>query len=320
MKTSVLQGSDVLRQWLGDSADEVTGIDVGVRRPLVGGWSSPLVERVEVLAAKRSGHCERHDLVVKRATHAEVLALREVAAVPDAEAFPELIDDGCDEDGHWVVMPYYPGAPLAANSELPDAVYASLARLHVRHLGRTTELPPEYARIDFRFCADTLGGFAVSGIRQAQRVRPHPVYTRALEVLPQWADDPRMRAGVELLPATLLHGDVYGANVLVDAGGPPRLVDWGNARVGPPMFDVAMSADIGSVGFAAYLRAWEAASGEPMDPWEAEAGHAWTTALSHAMFVGTVAEKLGPEAADAMLLGAEAGLRRFGELLDARCG
>ncbi|MNC96061.1 hypothetical protein D3C83_133340 [compost metagenome] len=55
-----------------------------------------------------------------------------------------------------------------------------------------------------------------------------------------------------------------------------------------------------------------------MDPWEAEAGHAWTTALSHAMFVGTVAERFGPDAADAMLRGAEAGLRRFGELLDAR--
>lgn len=318
METSVLQESDVLRAWLCDGTDDVTGIDIGVRRPLAGGLSSPMVERVEVLAAKRSGRRERHDIVVKRATHVEVLALRNVAAVPDAEVFPELIGDGCDEDGHWVMMPFYPGTPLSASAELPEAVYAGLARLHVTYRGRADELPSEYARIDLRFCADTIGDFALAAVREAQRVRPHPVYSRATELLRQWADDPRIRAGVELLPTTLLHGDVYGPNVLVSADRPPRLVDWGNARVGPAMFDVALSAGLGSAGYAAYLQAWEDASGEPMDPWEAEAGHAWTTALSHAMFVGTVAERFGPDAADAMLRGAEAGLRRFGELLDAR--
>ncbi|HEY6740608.1 MAG TPA: phosphotransferase, partial [Actinopolymorphaceae bacterium] len=78
-----------------------------------------------------------------------------------------------------------------------------------------------------------------------------------------------MRAGLEVLPATLLHGDVYGRNVLVPAepGLPPRLIDWGSARIGPAMPDVALSAAEDSRGVAAYLRAWERLSDETVDPW-----------------------------------------------------
>ena len=129
-----------------------------------------------------------------------------------------------------------------------------------------------------------------------------------------------MYAGIDLLPPTLLHGDMYGANVLMPTRTQhrPRLVDWGSARVGPAMLDVALAAGRHSVGLEAYLRAWQDAAGAPLDPWQADAGHAWARAFNNAMFVGAVASRFGPEPAAAMLDDAEAALARFGHLLDAR--
>jgi aminoglycoside phosphotransferase (APT) family kinase protein len=143
------------------------------------------------------------------------------------------------------------------------------------------------------------------------------VHDRALDLLHQWSHDERIYAGPRVLPATLLHGDVYGPNVVVadDEGTGPRLIDWGSARVGPVMIDVAMSAEMSSGGFCAYLRAWEDAAGFALDPWQAEAGHAWATAFNYAMFVGAVAGRYGPTQAQKMLDKASTALERFGQLL-----
>jgi aminoglycoside phosphotransferase (APT) family kinase protein len=287
---------------------------------LAGGVGSPLVERVEVTAVRSSGRRDRFDVVAKRASSAEVIALAEIAAVPCAEAFPELIDAGTDESGPWVVTPFYPGSTLTWDAEIPTAVFASLARLHYRHLGTASALPVELRRVDEEFCREALTDFAPSGIRDAQRTDPHPVHDRALDLLDRWSRDDRIYAGLDVLPTTLLHGDVYGLNVVVadDDGAPPRLIDWGSARVGPIMLDVALSATRSSAGFSEYLRAWEEVAGCPMDPWQADAGHSWATAISNAMFVGTVAERFGPTYAEEMLDQCEAALDRFGQLLPGR--
>jgi hypothetical protein len=84
------------------------------------------------------------------------------------------------------------------------------------------------------------------------------------------------------------------------------------------MLDVALSADTSSAGFSAILRAWEDVAGRPLDPWQAQAGHAWATVFSNAMLVGAVAERFGPTHAEEMLDKAEAALDRFGQLLAGR--
>ena len=68
---------------------------------------------------------------------------------------------------------------------------------------------------------------------------------------------------MDVLPATLLHGDAYGLNVVVaeQERVPPRLIDWGGARVGPIMLDVAMTVERSSDGLSAYLRAWQDVAG-----------------------------------------------------------
>jgi hypothetical protein len=308
-----------LARWL-RPAHPPAAVEIGQRHPLAGGVGSPLVERVEVSVVLTNGRRDRCDVVAKRASSAEVLALREIAAVPGADAFPELIDAGEDESGPWVVTPFYPGSTMPWNAEVPEPVFASLARLHYRHLGSSSALPLDFRRVDEEFCRDALTDFAPSGIRASQRKESHPLHDRALELLDRWSRDGRIYAGLEVLPATLLHGDAYGLNVVAakDEAAPPRLIDWGSARVGPIMLDVAMSARRSSAGFSAYLRAWENVAGCPLDPWQADAGHAWARAFSNAMFVGAVAGRFGPMYAEDMLDEGEAALDRFGQLLAER--
>ncbi|KAB1112426.1 phosphotransferase [Micromonospora aurantiaca] len=303
-----------LARWL--SADPAA-IEIGQRHPLAGGVDSPLVERVEVTALRTTGGRDRFEVVAKRASAAEVIALHEIAKVPAADAFPELIDAGTDDSGPWVVTPFYPGSTLPWDADVPEAVFASLARLHYRYLGRASRLPVDLPRVDESFCRHALMNFAPSWIHDAQRKSPHPVHDRALNLLHRWNHDERIHVGLHVLPAALLHGDVYGHNVVIadDEGRRPHLIDWGSARVGPIMLDVALSAETSSRAFSAYLRAWEDVAGCPLDPWQAEAGHAWATAFSNAMFVGAVAARFGPTHAEEMLDKAEAALERFGQFL-----
>jgi hypothetical protein len=183
--------------------------------PWQAGVGSPLVERVEVTAVRAPGGRDRFEVVAKRASSAEVIALHEIATVRAANAFPELIDAGTDESGPWAVTPFYPGSTLPWDAEVPEAVFASLARLHYRYLGRSSRLPVDLPRVDEIFCRDALMDFAPSWIRDDQRKNPHPVHDRALDLLYRWFHDERIHVGLHVLPATLLHGDVYGQNVVV---------------------------------------------------------------------------------------------------------
>jgi hypothetical protein len=169
---------DALVPWLRSRQADLVAVEVGQRRRLLGGVGSPLVERVEVTAVGSRGQRNRLEVVAKRASSAEVVALREIANAPAADAFPELIDAGADELGPWVVMPFSPGSALPPDGEVPEQVFASLARLHHRYLGTASALPVELRRVDETFCRDALMNFAPAGIRDAQRNDPHPVHDR----------------------------------------------------------------------------------------------------------------------------------------------
>jgi hypothetical protein len=159
---------------------------------------------------RATGGRDRFEVVAKRASSAEVIALHEIATVRAANAFPELIDAGTDESCPWAVTPFYPGSTLPWDAEVPEAVFASLARLHYRYLGRSSRLPVDLPRVDEIFCRDALMDFAPSWIRDNQRKNPHPVHDRPLDLLYRWFHDERIHVGLHVLPATLLHGDVYG--------------------------------------------------------------------------------------------------------------
>jgi aminoglycoside phosphotransferase (APT) family kinase protein len=310
-----------LRRWLissaADSAEPVR-IEIGHPQPLPGGMVSQQVSSLEITAFRADGTSTRHRVVAKRTEPGEAAAIRRAGAVPDAVAFPELIDAGSDADGPWLLQPHYPGSTLT-DAQLPTPVYDSLARLHIRHLGQTADLPTEVVRVDAYFIRSTLAGFASDLVRAADRARLDPVHSRALTLLQQWSDDERMRAAPHILQSTVLHGDPHSGNLIIPPDGangtPPRLIDWGNSRVGPMMLDVVMSAPPDTPGFAAYLHAWRRITGSPLDRWEVEAGSAWAVAFINAMFCGLSSQRFGPSAAAEMLDVAERALNRLEQLL-----
>lgn len=97
---------------------------------------------------------------------------------------------------------------------------------------------------------------------------------RAVRLLRTAADTPAAVAVLGRLNVTLLHGDVHPGNII---GGDreARLIDWGSARIGPPMLDLANVTEPGSPGFAAYRTAWEQEAGDPLDPVQVDLGYHW---------------------------------------------
>ena len=54
-----------------------------------------------------------------------------------------------------------------------------------------------------------------------------------------------------------------------------HLIDWGSARIGTPMLDLANVTEPVSAGFAAYRAAWEQETGDPLDPVQVDLGYRW---------------------------------------------
>ena len=289
--------TDAALEWLRREVPDASEFAIGRRSPLSGGYSSPLVERVEILT-----DAGRAALVAKRSDPSEVTAIRLAGDVSDCPAFPELVDSGTDEFGTWLVMPCYPGSALGAESEAPAIVYECLARMHAAFQDRVDDIPAHIPRLDARWYRDAIAKFATSGIRRARHARPDPVHDRALALLSEWAASPLIESGLRFLAPTLLHGDVYGLNVIVDAEtNRARLIDWNCARVGPAMFDVAMSVRPESPHLRAYVDSWTRATGAQPDPWLVDLGYTWARFVTGGIFVGAVAERFGTGPAATML-------------------
>lgn len=96
------------------------------REPLAGGYTSPAVERLELRISTDDG--PRRCLVVrKRATAAEVVAMRVLREVSNAPALPELLDSGDDQAGPWIVTPFYAGDLARSEAEVSVDALESLA-------------------------------------------------------------------------------------------------------------------------------------------------------------------------------------------------
>ena len=99
-------------------------------------------------------------------------------------------------------------------------------------------------------------GWAAPLVERCVDRHPAALIRRTVRLLRTAADAPAAVAVLGRLNVTLLHGDVHPGNII---GGDreARLIDWGSARIGPPMLDLANVTEPGSPGFAAYRTAWE---------------------------------------------------------------
>lgn len=283
------------------------GTTVLRRVPLAGGEVADAVERLELAGGE--------SVLFKRTFPAEAAALRAVAAVPGAaEHAPALLDAGADERGAWIVTSFVADAETVDHAAVPEAIFAWLAGMHAHFLARPEALA-DMRSIDAPLWESMCLEHGLGGVRAARAGSSHPVLERCAAAFEAWAVDERMAYAPTLLPRTLVHGDVHGGNVLVGSG-TAVLVDWANARLGPAMVDVANCAPEGSPQLAAYLRAYERATGAPPDPRQTEIGYHWATVFVHAQYLGWAAGALGPRVVGEMLDVAEGALARLGVALE----
>jgi len=265
----------------------------------------------EVIRARWSGR----DVVVKRTSRSELVALHLFADL-DEPMLPELIASGTDAEGDWMMIPFHPGLPVDIMDEVPDPVHRCLGRLHARFFGQTAGLQDDLERIDQAFVQRALTEFGPEWLLRARPALGEAPYDRGCRLLCDLADDADFRTCVDRFTPTLLHGDLYGLNVLRAAapGSLPMIIDWNAARIGPAMFDVAMASAYESSARRAHDEGWVEIAGSPPDPTENELAHAWSAVLINAMYAGTVAVRSSAPDGARLITTAEEALPAFRRL------
>ena len=238
-----------------------------------GGTVAARIERIDITAATESGEQRTIAAVQKWTWPHEILGLRAAQVVrPGAAAIPPLLAEGTDERGPWLIVPFYPGAKVTSAS-VPLSIFHSLAILHAAYAEHWTDLKG-IPVVDRGWWRDICLSYSLGAVvRQAAR-SPGPSLDRARSVLEAMADDDRIADVLDALPRSLLHGDVHTGNILV-SNGDGVLVDWGSARIGSPILDLANVARRDAPGFAAYAGACLRETGAALDPAAVELGYRW---------------------------------------------
>jgi Ser/Thr protein kinase RdoA (MazF antagonist) len=142
----------------------------------------------------------------------EIAVYRDVLAPLAVDGAPQVA--AADERAGWFVLEFVSGTPLWQIGELETwrAAARWLARLHAQPVPAGEWL------------------LHYDETRLEQRIRLAPETERFAAPVAQ-----RLAS----LPARLIHGDFYPANILVEAPGRIRVVDWETCGLGPAVLDLA---------------------------------------------------------------------------------
>ncbi len=222
---------------------------------------------------------------------------------------------GAAGDGVWLVLPWYEAEPLGLVAEIPESVLRVIARVHRAFMDRPDGRPTSLEAVDANFCRRALAEFLPDTARRAGSAVSAEIGRRALALADRLLADASFVEAPARFPATLLHGDLYGFNVLRPQ--PPAddlpdaiMIDWNTARIGPGMFDVAISEPaLDSPGARAYVDEWRALAGPERD---FEAEFVWASTLLNTFYAVVVADRGEPHVAAQMVDRAELTYARYG--------
>jgi aminoglycoside phosphotransferase (APT) family kinase protein len=274
--------------------------------PFATGLSSGGVQRVSLPLANGNAL----PLLWKHTTAAESVALRALREVDAADgSYPVLIAAGADARGHWVLIPLSEGVHPPTRHDAPPDVFDTLAAIHHHWEGQTGELSGLIS-IDTRWWRH----LCLEYLAPRLEALGSDLTKRAAGAVAATAGDERIAAALDHLPVTLVHGDMHEANMIVGAAA-TTIIDWGDARRGPAMLDVANIARRGSPMEQRYLRERERLSGVAIAPDTVEIGHRWAQAQITTQYLAYVAEHRPAAELEAMLQARERALDRLGAAL-----
>ncbi len=176
-------------------------------------------------------------LVQKYTSISEIAVTRRLLPLAETLPLPRYRAHGVDDDGEWLLVDFIPGERRANALDCPPDVQVTLAAVHTRFANHLTDLPglPLWNTAFWLEMLDL--------VDTALATEPWPsqseVRTRLRDAVEQLRQSAAVPATLAALPATLLHGDVHGGNMIVNPqDGRVYLFDWGNARIGPAAIDV----------------------------------------------------------------------------------
>lgn len=260
--------------------------DILAREPVHGGQSSSIKERLRVVATD-TGVDRELTVLLKWTSRTEVVALRAANRVPRATAIPRLIRSGRDSRGDWIAIPFYPGQPAPAETDIPDNVVESLAAVHAHYLnsGAPETIPVCDANWWQASCAQ-------HRLRQLARPSLQPI----IDAVQSWSAHRLIIDALTEIPRTLLHGDVHRNNVIVNEH-TGRLIDWGGAAYGMPLLDLITPGPPGSRGYERYAATWRALTGESATSAAWRRSYLTATVCTKVMYLGFAARHFGDSAA-----------------------
>jgi aminoglycoside phosphotransferase (APT) family kinase protein len=255
---------------------------------LTGGHAGAAVYRVDLRFRLAGGCAQVVPIVLKHTSEGEVRVMRALREVQGAEALPLTVACGQyapisgSAPVHWFVTPLYEGEHLTFEDEVPRPVVESLARVHA-HFSRVVQLG-WLPRLDGDTCRQVVDA-ALQGLSAAQQRQPHALLAQAYRELASVGEDPAVRTALAALPLTMTHGDVHPWNIVRLPGDRAVLIDWGNARLAPPMLDLANLVEIDSGNWRTYLSVWDTVTGKAMDPDLARLGYHWATVMINLQYL-----------------------------------
>lgn len=203
-------------------------------------WGASVVVEIDGLFLKANGD---------RSTTAEALVAQWVrdAGVPA----PEIIASGADSrlpGGTWIVMPRMPGTAMDPGTATPAQTATTIADVarHLKTLGETTL--PGWGRIgdDGRGTSPSWPQWLRDRVADRAGVLgdrlPEGFLTSAFQAIDALAPEPECGA--------VLQADLGPAHILVDppSGTVTGILDWADAVIGDPLFDIATFAMGGPAG------------------------------------------------------------------------
>ncbi len=285
--------------------------------PLLGGYVSKTVDRLDLTLATDAGQTLAAAFVRKGCTRREILALAAVGELPGAPAAPEVIlawsspERPDDVEANGFASPFYPGGDMKFGDPMPQPVLATLASLHARCAD------PATLAWTWAFDATVAGQMranALTALTSSASFRARtPDHAHWLARLERAGCSPALEAASERLRRTLTHGDMHPGNIIRRRDGAPMIIDWGNACLATPMLDLANMATIGSAQWRFYLSAYRAAGGDIDEP-DLRRGYWWARAVTGLMYVPWAAEHT--ERTPALILQVEEAEARLAELGD----
>ena len=251
---------------------------------LPGGFVAKTVDRLDLTLSAPGRPSFTASFVRKRCPAREVRTLKAIAGV---EAAPELIAASVsaaapeDPEASWFVSPFYPGETLHFGDPIPAAVLTTLARVHA---GTIAEPPDWLWTCDAGHIDRLQQGSERALVASARFKAQTPDHAAWAVRLATAAASQVLRDAAGQLPRALTHGDMHPANIMRRADGSAVIIDWGNACLAPPMFDLANIIELGSPEWSTYVAAYEAAGGG-FDAAIAERAYWWAKAVTGLMYV-----------------------------------